>query len=79
MVKTDYLNYALIYGCNQVRDDGRCHRRHELVYLISRSPDLSSRIMLEVEETIQDTLCVDINRLVVSTHEGKILPSLNLF
>ena len=79
VVKTDYLNYALIYGCNQLRDDGRCHRRHELVYLISRTPDLSSRIMLEVEQTIQNTLCVNINQLLVSTHEGTILPSSNLF
>ena len=39
VVETDYLNYALIYGCNQLRDDGHCHRRHELVYVISRTPD----------------------------------------
>ena len=71
MISTDYVNYALFYGCNQRRDDGHCHRRHQMVYLLSRTPDLSPRIMLEAEKIMQDTLCVNINQLVLSVYEGE--------
>ncbi len=59
-----------MYGCNQLRPNGLCRHGHQLVYLVSRTPQLPPGVLLEAETAIQDVLCVDISQLTVSTHQG---------
>ena len=66
MVKTDYINYALIYGCLQSREDGFCHKHHQLVYLLARTPqplENNERIQ-EYVDAIEDVLCVSRDQLI---------------
>lgn len=71
VVDTDYSGYALVYGCSRVKSDHTCHTHHQLVYIISRTDQLTTDTLHRLQKTVRDRLCVNPSRLVYTTHTGR--------
>ena len=55
-MKTDYDNYAVIYGCRELDKTGRCNYADSWIW--SRFPTLSVSAAAEVEN-VKTILCVN--------------------
>ncbi|XP_077986464.1 uncharacterized protein LOC144440893 isoform X2 [Glandiceps talaboti] len=62
IMSTDYDNYAVVYGCNRILDDGTCHMNHSSAWIMSRTTTLSPAHRKEVMSQVA-RLCVDGSRI----------------
>ena len=56
MIDTDYDNYAYVYGCGVLNDDGTCSDAHAFMRLRSQIP---AEEYLEIMKEAAETTCLD--------------------
>lgn len=71
IVKTDYDNYALIYGCtsSNYSQTERCSK--PILWLFSRSVTLATNHRTMLDNFIDETLCVNRTELEITPHSDK--------
>ena len=67
VIETNY-DYALIYGCNERREDGACDVNAEFAYVISRRPTLAPPFLRRVNFIVRHRLCIDSSRFQFIEH-----------
>jgi len=72
VIETNY-EYALIYGCSQLRNDGACDVSAEFAYVISRRATLPGPLRRRVDYIIRRRLCIDSSRLQFTKHSRTYL------
>ena len=72
VIETNY-EYALIYGCNELGDDGSCDVNAEFAYVISRRASLRGPLVRRVDYIVRRRLCIDSSRLHFSKHSRTYL------
>ncbi|CAF1297812.1 unnamed protein product [Rotaria sordida] len=81
ILSTDYINYALIYGCmskNYIQDNP-CD--DSIVWIFSRKNSLSDEYLNPLHNIIENILCINVTKLEKTPHSEKScydLPSLGL-
>lgn len=66
VVKTDYINYSVVYECTQLSDDISC--KMVISWVFSRHPNLSDNLMAEVDHVIIESLCLNETQFYSTTH-----------
>jgi len=72
VIETNY-DYALMYGCNDRRDDGACDVNAEFAYVISRRRSLPVQLVRRVDYIVRRRLCIDASRLQFTNHSRTYL------
>jgi len=74
IIETNY-EYALVYGCNEMREDGACDVSSEFAYVISRRAVLPGPLLRRVDYIVRRRLCIDSSRLQFTEHSCMFLNS----
>lgn len=71
VLKTDYDNYALIYGCMTSNYDYNTPCLDPILWVFGRTTSLSSVHTQMLDEFIVNDLCVNLNDLEITPHDGQ--------
>lgn len=66
VVKTDYINYSVVYECTQLSDGISC--KMVISWVFNRHPNLSDNLMAEVDHVIIESLCLNETQFYSTTH-----------
>jgi lipocalin len=77
ILKTDYENYALIYSCTSENYTYTDPCQEPVLWLFSRTTSLSSDYSIELDQYIQDQLCINLTQLEITPQDGKSCYSLS--
>ncbi|XP_064603495.1 purpurin-like isoform X2 [Liolophura sinensis] len=67
IVDTDYVNYALSYGCREILTNGTCHPEKVESWLWGRNPSLPDHLTYHVENLMKE-LCLDPDSYMDTPH-----------
>lgn len=71
ILKTDYENYALIYGCITPNYDYKTPCSDRILWVFARTTSLSNDHMQMLDKFIENDLCVNLNDLEITPHDGQ--------
>ena len=71
ILKTDYNHYALIYGCMTENYTLEEPCKQPVLWLFSRTVLLSSEYLIELDDYIEDVLCLNLTEIEITLHTAK--------
>jgi len=71
ILKTDYNHYALIYGCMSTNYTHNDQCKEPILWVFSRTVLLANEYLIELDDYIEDILCINITRLEIILHSEK--------
>ena len=71
IVKTDYNHYALIYGCMSKNFTHEDQCEEPILWIFSRTIVLSNEYLTELDDYIENILCINLTKLHTTLHGEK--------
>jgi lipocalin len=71
ILKTDYNHYALIYGCMSENYTQNNQCKDPIVWIFSRTVLLSNEYLIELDDYIENILCINLTQFEITLHSEK--------
>lgn len=71
ILKTDYNHYALIYSCIEENLTIHDHCKQPILWIFSRTNLLSNEYLIELDNYIENTLCMNLIEFEITLHSEK--------